>query len=658
MTLSTSLAKSVWSNWQPPAKANHQEWIPKNVRLPDETETPGLFDTSLFPHVCGPGSPLEAADDEHVRELYFPWASRLGKTITGGAILESLADQAPRPAMVARESKEAVDDLIRAQLYPLFDACRRFRGKLPPKRLRDPKHGIRFPKMRIRRAFPGSAGSMAGFPACYGLASEVSKWPKRKSSEADPIYLFRKRGLLFPYTSKYIFESTPGTKSECNITSLCSAPGVDVRFRVVPCPQCGTYQELIWGGSKVGPGLKWEKKEGLDDPQTAEDTAFYQCVNGCRIENKDRATMLRKGVWLSDGQEVTKQGKIKGKRPEASAVAFGHPTAHPFSSLYSLLVTGWGQIAREFCQLQGDREGIREFYNQTLGVCWDPHPYSVQPDELIVRMSTPEPLGIAPAWSSFATVGVDVGRSGDELLFYWWASAWGQHGRGQLLGCGLVIGAQEFREFLPSLSWRHADGGPPLHWSRCAIDSGSITEKVYAFADSLRRSDVICLKGSSDDPTKDFADDRMLEMYKLGMRRAGVNEVTLQVKIALKQWDLLIPNTRLSQEWCQNRIDGFVSQADPSWYSIPQVAFEIDPLANQSLVSHLMGDQRDDHGRWKKRWERQDFRDAWRYSMVAAWLHTEQGKRFDNLPPRVRPTLTRPTAQAATVTPYLRSDLP
>lgn len=652
----TSLTRSVWSAWKPLPQPNHLEWVPKNIRMPDETESPGPFDLDTFPHCDGP---LDAADDPNVREIYLPWSSRLGKTITGISILGSCADQAPRPAMIAREDKDRVDDLIKHQVFPLFDACRKLRPLLPPRSRRDPKHGIRLPKMRIRRAYSGSPATMAGFPACYALASEVSKWQKKKSTEADPIYLFRKRGMLFPYDSKYIFESTPGEKGQCNITDLCSAPGVDVRRRVVPCPHCDTYQTLVFGGSGDGAGLKWETRVGVNDPQLAEETAYYRCENGCEIHSPDRADMLRKGIWISENQRVTKAGKVIGKRPVSANVAFGHPISAPFGALYSLMLTGWGQIAREWCTVADSLEGKREFYNQTLGICWDPSPTTVEPEDVITRMGTDAPLGRCPEWSRFLTVGVDAGQHADQLFFYYWVSAWGEKQRGQLVQCGLLLSSEELRRFIDTACFPHADGGESLRPIRWGIDSGKFTTAIYDFVDQLKRPDVFCLKGSSDDG-RDFSDLKMLEMFRLGMRRAGVSPVMLKLKEKLRQYDLVLPNTRLSQEWCQNRLDGLVTREHPGWYSIPEEAFFTAPLGmpGESLVKHVIGDVRDSQGRWNKRWERQDLRDAWRYSVVAAFHRTENGTQWERLPqrgPRVMQT-TQPQQQVPPAAPFLATD--
>ena len=355
--------------WRFPVGEKAIDWVPRFILMWKDTETPGAFDPDVFPHCDGP---LIALNDPIVRVLLLPWATRLGKTIFGLSALAYFAINMPRPMMLGRENEDAIKDLVDSQFYPLLEACNETRKLLLPNHRRNNRN-VQIDRCRVRQSYAGSPTTMAGFPACYALASEVSKWPKRKSREANPIYLFLKRGYLFPFDSKFILESTPNLKGDCTITSLVNAPGVDIRERYCPCPKCGLYQKLVFGnGEEKQPGIKYEKnRHGRSDPNIAEHNSWYECIGGCKIENQDRPELLRNGVWLSRGhQKIDRKGKIRGKRPAASTVSFGDPLDAPFSSLYSLAISGWGQIAAEFISGKHDAERLREFENQTLGRVW------------------------------------------------------------------------------------------------------------------------------------------------------------------------------------------------------------------------------------------------------------------------------------------------
>ncbi|MFV0444406.1 MAG: hypothetical protein ACK5Q5_12625, partial [Planctomycetaceae bacterium] len=67
----TQLTAAVWSSWAPPPPSSAVDWVPRNIIIPDETETPGPFDLDLFPHCQGV---LAAFDTPHVRSILMPWS--------------------------------------------------------------------------------------------------------------------------------------------------------------------------------------------------------------------------------------------------------------------------------------------------------------------------------------------------------------------------------------------------------------------------------------------------------------------------------------------------------------------------------------------------------------------------------------------------------
>lgn len=627
--------RSVARAWRAPRPARCVEWIPRHVRMPTDTETPGPFDLDDFPHV---EEVLEDVDDQDVRVILLPWSSRLGKTMTWISVLAYFADQSPRPAMVGREDEDAVDGLLDTQVWPVLESCPPLRNRLPPKHRRSSRKGIRLDHMRVRKSYSGSPGTFAGFPACYGFASELSKWSTRASGEAAPQHLFLKRAWGFPFDSKYIMEGTPSRRGSCQMTELCDQSGVDVRRRVVPCPHCGHWQELEFGDASSSGGLKWDKgADGRSDPAVSERTAWYRCAcNGCRIENEDRLGMLRGGRWLSEGQRMRGRGsraKVVGARPDHRLVSFGHPVRHPFGALYSTQVSGWGQIAREWCEKKSSREGRREFDNQTLGRQWDPAPVQVRPSELVARMGVGFPLGTVPAWASFLSGGVDVGRAGDVYILYWWISAWGAAARGHLVDYGIDLGWDKLRSRIESHAWMVEGQETAVRANTWGVDSGTFTEAVYTFCNPL--PGVWPVKSSSRDQEKPFVSADFPEMIKGGYQRAGVPPDVLKAKQRAHAYDLLILNTQRTQDYVEDRLQGLVKPDDPAWYSIPTTALIGHPLPGIDLPRQLLGDWQDERGRWLKRVVAQDFRDGWRISQGMAWLATGNGVSWNELQPMV-----------------------
>lgn len=551
------------------------------------------------------------------------WAARNGKTNTALAMLIFFACAAPRPMVFCEANEESANDKIQQALYPMLEECELTKHRLLPPHRRNQK-SVNLGNCRIRRAYSGSRATVRGYPACYGVASEVSAYSTNKSGDASTVRMIAERGKNFP-DSKYLFESTPGLKGECQITALIEAESVDRRYRLVPCPHCGTFQRLQFEiKGEHSPGIHWKKnKYGRSEPMLAEDTAWYQCVNGCKIENADRPRMMRAGVWLSEGQTIDKSGRIHGEpRVRSSTVGFDE-----LSSLYSLVISGWGQIAREFLEANSaeDRqEALRNFTNSTLGKTWDPTPQTVDPDELATRLCHDVPRGVCPHWSVFLTAGIDVQDDGQR--FVWVVCAWGPGGIGAVIDHGQCEGVQSLREQLLDRQFPHADGGVPLTLAQSLIDSGDATEYVYDLARSIPR--VLPCKGLSTKITTEYV-IKSLEPEK---RRS---------KTARGRVRLVEINTDFTQQWIQRIIDNTQTATEPSFRIDADSHFDLeffDELVNEQRVTEI-----NKNGHRVTKWIRlnssapNDKRDALRYAKVAASMRVRGGKNWHRLPKRKPP---------------------
>ena len=634
MTLCQRLTRTLWRNWAPPPPASAVDWIPRHVVLPDETETPGPFDFDLVPHVRGP---LEAVDDPHVRTIYLLWAARNAKTTTVLACLLYWSATQPRPSVFASANEELADRTIQEQLYPLLEKCEPLADQLPPPHRRNKRY-VKLLRNRIRRAFAGARGTFRGYPACYAVASEVSAWPVEHNVDASALRMLAQRGKLYPFDRKYLYESTPGLLGACQMTELFEADGVDRRSRWVPCPHCGHYQLLTFGTPDPDtPGIKWERDaRGRSNPSRAEETAWYRCVSGCRIDDCDRPAMMRAGVWVSEGQSVRAAGKGRRRKPviegearfpRSSTVGFG-----PLSTLYSLLIAGWGQIARDFLEAKASVEGLRDFTNSTLALPWDPRPREIAPDVLAERLvDRDRPSGVVPAWGVFLTLGVDVQEEAQR--FPWAVCAWGANARGALIDHGEAPGLDGVRALM-ARTWPTAPDAPhPAHCpiSLGLIDSGYRTDDIYRFAWSVPR--LRPAKGGNS------AFDQLYRLQKIdaipGMERVEIN-------------------THKSQDWIQRLIDGATRRDDPAFFSLPnEAAFDLGLL--EQLMNETRIAETGDDGYPRVRWVRRnsgrpnDVRDAIRYAWTAAQLLTQHGARWASLPGRPIGQPAAPPKQPVTI---------
>lgn len=182
--------------------------------------------------------------------------------------------------------------------------------------------------------------------------------------------------------------------------------------RLLPCPCCGTHQELTFFGASATDYLKPET--GPNDPPSATwsdaqrlgkvrfdhckdltgdwdkerlvKETYYECINGCRIDFDAPFTQehLEK-PWVGESfSDEVRQGMAAGElfTVKQAMVLSGHwlrtnPKNHPgrrsrhISDLYSLYDDlSIGHLALMWIDCQGDTTKIQHFYNNNLGLVY------------------------------------------------------------------------------------------------------------------------------------------------------------------------------------------------------------------------------------------------------------------------------------------------
>lgn len=315
------------------------EWIPANVRTPAGCEHDGMIDFSLAPHIRGV---LEAWDDPYVREITLCWGSRTQKTTTLLALaIFAAATTSDRVAI--RSGDKRFDDLIRDEvLDPMLLRC---------------KKSVPIPR------------SPRNYEAKYVFAIDADRWPR--GEQPDPLRTFLD-SAKYVNDAKVIKESVPGELSRSRIWADLTSETTDQRRFFVQCPHCRHYQTLDFGDEHSAHGIKWQNHPHCDDLQLAKESAlesaWYQCINRqCWIHNEDRPQLIRSGVWLSDGQSISADGKISGEPNIRSPhIGFG-----PLGQEYSLLIPGWGSLAADFLVCKQYPNRLRDFTNSCRGLPWD-----------------------------------------------------------------------------------------------------------------------------------------------------------------------------------------------------------------------------------------------------------------------------------------------
>lgn len=509
------IIRSAYSAFRPRPSGRTLDWAKANI----VTDNGSPFDSMAYPHHGAPGGPFDAIDNINVLTVWLQWASRLGKTFIGQCSMMKWADCSPCPMMFASsDQKLAVE--VTARTYRMLERCPPLRGELRNVNRRK-QDCVELVYCRQYVAWARSVSTLADKAVQLGHANEVDKWERASTStEADPLKLFTDRFKEFPVHKK-IIESTPSVKGKSRVErGLLGSTNCRLH---VPCPHCGSYQQLRLGDGESPGGIVWDKRDGgKHDKELARSTARYICERCSKeIGNDSRGRMMRLGVWCPEGctvddawaaecaTEWRKPDQPKWKGWKESPWIVGEPlrdgrdAGYQLSSLYALQLS-WGDIAAEFVDCLQRPANMQNFVNQWKGETWEPVKRSTNWEILGQKTITQTPRGVMPEWASMVTIGID--RQEDK--FPWAAVAWGQEMQPYAIAYGHCETFEQVAEIIKTY-WPHFDGGKAVRSAWTLFDSGFRpvgADGVYQFCDKMFRDglEVWPSKGSNTSLSTDY----------------------------------------------------------------------------------------------------------------------------------------------------------
>lgn len=636
MFISSVLPPAVLDCIMPRPAVDTAEWCSDHIRMPADSKVRGGFRNDLFPYFQ---EPFRCFDDRTHDTITVQSAAQIGKTTWAQACVAKTADTDPHP-MAWGEPDESSTKRVISRTWRLMERTLSLQDKLPPKHLRSQK-AIATGTFIIHGAWAGSPATAADFGAKVVVLNETDKMQHRSTDqEADFRFLLneRRKGYL---GSKLLQMSTPTLLGHSYIERQRKLG--DNRLWHIPCPRCGHFQPIGMvqpaDEIKTPGGLIFEKRNGELDPATARQTARYRCEN-CDGEfaEHERYAVMQAGRYVPDGCAIDEDGQLHGEplRAGSHASFWGLPT------MVSLLpgIT-MGVVAEEYVNSQIDEEDgasrRQNFANSWQGITYDPRPVKVDLEELRARLFTDQPaeMWMCPEWSRFATVGSDVGRVEQTLIFYWAVVAWGYKRRGHVIGQGVTFGENDFRQQL--LDWQkngfdHVDEKSPCPLKRIVIDSGDGHDAaaVYEFTEPIR--DCYPSKGSSSEVT---------DWFKLGFQQTNVPKRVLALRKKYNLGDLLIINTQRTQQWRVDVTTGLIEAGATNSLVVPKEICEDDEWLEQ-----LIADYPEKSGRqvkWLKSGPNEGG-DCVRYALVGAEHYgNRNGYAWKRLPSR------EPAKQSGTI---------
>jgi phage terminase large subunit GpA-like protein len=409
--------------------------------------------------------------DETTEELVVAKSSQVGYTELLNTFIGWCMAEDPSSLLMIQPTVEMAEAWSKERLAPMLRDTPALHGILRT----ETKGMARSSDDTLRRkAFPGgwlailganSPASLASRPVRRVIGDERDRWPVSAGSEGDPLELARRRTIT--YWNRKIIEGGTPTEEGASPTWSKWEASTQNRWHV-PCPHCGEFQPLVWR-SDAGDAAHYRIVCERDpDGHLLPETAYYECVSGCVIEEKDKARMVSAGKWVP---------AYPGRRVQGYHIWAG----------YSPWMT-WAEIVREFEAARGAEALLRVFVNTIVGEPFAPAAEKIDPSKLMARA---EQWETPPAECGILTAGVDVQADRVEYV----VTGWGESERACVLEYGIVEGDpgqdSTWDELTAELSKPRGD----LRVYAVAADTGYRPETVWRWGDRRLPFRVFSIKG-------------------------------------------------------------------------------------------------------------------------------------------------------------------
>lgn len=586
-------------------------WSEENI----VTDLGKPYDHDTFPHIGAPGGPMDAFDDYMVREIWLQWASRLGKTFFGQICTIYNGVQLRLPQIFGSTNEKLALDVVKRTYKMLRQVPELNKALVKPERLQS-QHVIEFMGCQVNVGWARSAATFADKDCFRGHKNELDDWTQLTTSkDGDPSKQFDERFKNHQGDRKVIGESIPKIKGKSRVEAG-RLSGWNCEFHV-PCPHCKKSQQIELGDEKTEFGIKFviENKSVKD--------AWYQCSH-ChkRIENHERAAMMRRGVWIPEGCGVEHDAvfDLDVRSPdyqwkgwsEASWVT-GKPlrdndiASYRLASFCSLKVS-WLDCANEFWISAGKPQKFRNFWNQWAGFTWEVRKSKSEPEIVAARCAAELHQNVVPEWASFLTLTMDRQKSDGGFVPWVVLAHHETEEMPHVISWGVSETLQQAWEQAqkPYYKLSAAESGLnlPLYIEATAIDSGWSPKQTYEFCqDESHPSCTPCKGGNSKNAEEPY---KWTDLDDAKHDTEGL--------------ELLLVSTNYTEDTLQNMLDNGVPGTPNSLGLCIEAAKDMDfvaQLTNMTL-SDKLGQDGEPVQLWVKKDEAtpNDFRDCIRYGIA------------------------------------------
>jgi phage terminase large subunit GpA-like protein len=440
----------------------------------EESSEPGPYSLDRTPYWR---FVLDLAGDPLVEEVVCLKGAQIGWSEVCRNVFGYWVDLDPGPTMILMPDQKSAEDFKAERIDPLVANTPSVRRHLTSRAWDDTKHRIRFDTMSAFFVWAGSKSGTKSRPIRRLICEEPDEYPPFSSTGGDPLSKAEKRLTTFrdKGRAKILLGGTPTTRlgNTWKRWEMCA-----VRYHQwVPCPHCNGFQLLQWKQ------VKWPAADnGEDRARHAERVrgvglAYYECEH-CkrRIDDHHKPRMLKRGVWASEDQVVTQDGRVAGPAKAAKRIGV------KISGLYSPWVL-FGQLASEWIEAQGDVQALADFINQRLAEPFEEQRSKTEPNFITEKAKGGGPPLIVPKWARVLIATADTQGTDEPSGYFWYAiRAWGYDYRSQLVDYGVCSSKEELKQRCLDTPFQVDKGGfasPNGLW----IDSGGPRwNEIYQFA--------------------------------------------------------------------------------------------------------------------------------------------------------------------------------
>ena len=322
------------------------EYIDGHRIMPPNTPFPGPVDISRTPYAIEPMDDMSPASP--IREIDIMKGAQVAITWTAENVLGYWMDSNPTDILYVTADQTLLDRWATKRLEPLIDSIG-MRPKISAqtentktRRTGDKTFAKEFVGGSLDMASAQAAGSLRSDSKRLLIVDEVDGAPaKLRTGEGNYLDVVYARTNAFGDRKKIMRFSTPTTFEDSLIYRKYELG--DQRKYFMPCPHCGTEQELDF----------YRLKPVFQDNLLL--SVYYDCINSkCDkpIYNHHKTDMLSAGKWKPTSISQSKYRK-----------------SYHISSLYSPVgMLSWLEIYQLYQDAQLDPDGMRSFTNLYLGL--------------------------------------------------------------------------------------------------------------------------------------------------------------------------------------------------------------------------------------------------------------------------------------------------